>query len=156
MTQEPATNNPPQPWEAFKILDRTITVDNDGESFEFTIPSSVHELRIGASVRKIRREIDPESSGPGEEFGWDMMAQLHVKAIAMFVVLLERTSATWVYGPGPDGKPMIDWRNWPADSVERVLEISLALDSAVQRFRARRNKPKVPGAPPGNQAVVGR
>ena len=141
-TESPAIPTPPPaPWEAFKILDRTITVDNDGETFEFTIPSSFHELKIGAAIRRIRREIDPLSGGPGEEFGWDQMAFLHTKGIAMFQVLLERTSAKWVYGPGPDGKPIIDWQNWPAEVVERVLEISIALDSAVQRFRARRNKP---------------
>jgi len=138
--ETPETKTPVQPWEAFKILDRSIVVDNDGETFEFTIPSSIHELRIGAAIRRIRREIDPLAGGPGEEYGWDMMAQLHVKAIAMFLVLLERTSAKWVYGPGLDGKPVVDWQNWPPEVVERVLEISIALDSAVQRFRARRNK----------------
>ena len=154
MTQETSASAP-APWEAFKILDKTVIVENDGESFEFTIPSAVHELRIGAAIRRIRREIDPLSGGPGEEYGWDQMAFLHTKGIAMFQVLLERTSAKWVHGPGPDGKPMVDWLNWPPEVVERVLEISLALDSAVQRFRARRNKPAQPGASAGNQTVAG-
>ena len=143
-TESPAIPAPTPtvpPWENFKILDTSITVDNSGESFEFTIPSSLHELKIGAATRRIRREIDPMASGPGEEYGWDVISQMHTKSIAMFQVLLIRTSAKWVYGPGPDGKPIVDWQNWPADVVERVLEISLALDSAVQRFRARRNKP---------------
>lgn len=149
MTQETETPTAVPPWENFKILDKTIQIFNDGEEFEFAIPSALHEIRIGAAIRKVRRVVDPDSVGPGEESGWDTMAFLHTKAIAIFLTCLARTSATWVYGPGPDGKPIIDWTNWPAESVERVLEISLAFDSAVQRFRGRRNIAKDPAKPAG-------
>jgi hypothetical protein len=138
----------PKAWEAFKILEKTILVENQGEEFEFAIPSSLHEIKIGAAIRRIRREADPYSAGQGEELGWDQITYLHTRAVATILVCLVRTSAEWIYTKNTEGKPWMDWQNWPPENVERLLEISLAFDSAVSRFRAERNRAKQLGAPP--------
>lgn len=138
-TSEPPTPDPTKPWENFKILERTILVENSGEEFEFAIPTSMTELKVGAAIRRLRREADPTSVGPGEADGWDDMTQIHTRAMANFMVCLERTSAKWVYSADQNGKPVIDPNKWPAESVERILEINFAFGAAVQRFRSSRN-----------------
>jgi hypothetical protein len=138
-TDQPAS---PKFWEAFELLERTILIKNDGEEFEFAIPSSMHEIKIGAAMRKLRREADPAGAGPGEEYGWDDATFAHTRALAVFLVCLEKTSAKWVYSADQSGKPIIDPSKWPPETAERVLEIYLAFNQAVGRFRAARNKPK--------------
>ena len=124
------------PLDSYKILAKTIEVTNRDESFEFLIPSSLHELKIGAMVRRIRRDVDPMVGGPGEEYGWDPIVQMHTKAIAIFLVCLQKTSAQWVYTQDSKGHPYIDWQNWPPEHVERILEIALAFENGVARFRS--------------------
>lgn len=119
-----------------KLLKSTIVVTNNGEEFEFVIPTVRHEIRISSMIPRIRRIADPESAGDSMD-GLDPSGYFYIRAIATFITCLKNTSATWVHSPGPDGKPILSWDSWPPDVTERVLEIALAFQEEVSRFHGR-------------------
>lgn len=139
----------------FKILENEIEVINQGETFLFRIPNSRDEGRFGANLKKLRREVDPEGIGFGEESGWDDSSDMHMRSAAWFMTALIKTSADWVYSPGPDGKPAIDWGKWPARQADRVVQIVIAFLQAVNRFRGPLDSAGSAGEPAGEQALAG-
>lgn len=116
-----------------KLLQSTIVVNDEGEEFEFDIPTVRQEIRISSMIPRIRRLADPESAGEGMD-GLDPSGYFYIRAIATFLACLKSTDAKWVYAPGKDGKPVIQWENWPAGVTERVLKIALAFQEEVSRF----------------------
>ncbi len=141
--------------EPFKILETTIEVANRGESFVFRIPNSKDEGRFAANLKKLRREIDPDGVGPGEEYGWDQDADMHMKSAAWMMTSLVSTSADWVFSPGADGKPTIDWGKWPARNANRVVEIVISFLSGVARFRKSIDEAGIAGPFDRQEAVDG-
>lgn len=120
-----------------RLLQTTILVTNEGEDFEFTIPTCLHEVRISSMIPRLRRLADPDSVGESLE-GLDPAGYFYLRSLATFIACLKSTSAKWIYAPGVDGKPVVKWEQWPAEVTGRVLEIALAFQEEVSRFHSGR------------------
>lgn len=116
-----------------RLLQSTVEVVNEGEVFEFAIPTVRHEIRISSLIPRVRRAADPEAAGESMD-GLDPAGYFYIRTVAFFLTCLKSTSAQWVFSPGPDGKPVMKWEEWPAAVTNRVLAISLEAQEAIARF----------------------
>lgn len=116
-------------------LKNEITVDYNGETFVFKIPSMKDRIDIAARAADLRKEADPK--GQGITLGYDPSAVLLTDTVATFMVLLKSTSAKWVYSPDDSGKPQIDLSKWQDDVP--LLEVVNQFNAELEKFRAQRN-----------------
>lgn len=116
---------------------QSITVNYNGEQFEFRIPSMKDKITIDGVAAKLRRDGDPD--GIGLVYGYDPMALGFTIALAKFSTLI-KGGPPWVYTPDKDGKPIIDINKWPDNTP--IEEVVAELDKQLDEFRENWNKPK--------------
>jgi hypothetical protein len=119
------------------------------DEFIFRIPSIADDIKLGLRMRDIRIRIDPTVSI--SEVGIDFGTSEMLRACAAFEILLEKTSASWVYQPGATG-PTIDSTKFSTDRTEEVMEVYYDFQTQLATFR--RNRFPYP-KPPTDQAVAG-
>jgi hypothetical protein len=134
-------------------LSPTFDITLDGETYTFRKPGIRFSIELGYRCADVRRRAFPAQGGvlPGD-FGLDYDAVNFARACAIMELYLVRASEQWPYSPGPDGKPSVDFDKFPADREDTVRRLSNEFDTAVARFRTRRNPDDAPG---GTEAVAG-
>ena len=117
------------------ITKTTIDVTSSaGISYVFAIPNMAQEIQLGIRERNIRRELDP--GGNGDPSGLDDATFLMVRAAAQFEMLLRKCSDQWPFTTGKDGKPVIDYKNFPSDKLNEAIQVSLMFQADLNRFRS--------------------
>lgn len=101
-------------------FEKTITVESNGEKFEFTNPSPRLFASIGARSAAMR-----QADGLGFEAalsGYD--TQLYF-GLALFERLLVRADCrdNWPFSTDATGKPVVDSNKFPPSKTETVVEV---------------------------------
>lgn len=131
------------------ILQDTIEIKHNNEVFIFRIPSYFDELKIGARERDIRREISQEIGGDisGNPDGLDSQTFFMIQTAARFEILLQKADCNWMYSPGDDGKPIVDYKKWPKDKVGDIVSIGVRFTDELTTFRSGRVRDTEPTIP---------
>lgn len=116
------------------LLSETLTVEIDGDTFEFEIPGYAAEIKIGIRERDIRRIYDPQSGGSAS--GLDFESGFLIRTAAIFETLLRKASVEWVFSAGADGKPAVDHTKWPKDKVILATKVGGEFQEKLTRFRS--------------------
>ena len=114
------------------VLQDTLEVPYEGQTYVFKIPSPYDHIGIGARQREILRRIEPASGG--DMTGLDAYTYNLLKALATFEKLITRgTTATWVWTADAKGLPVVDSEKFPAETV--LLVMHFGLQSRGETFR---------------------
>jgi hypothetical protein len=141
--------------DAGSVLKDTLEVQVQGEVYIFGIPALHDEIKLGLREREIRRQLEREMYGDnypalGEPTG-DNSTEFLVRTTAQFVQLL-RKGPEWVYSTDRTGGPVIDFTKWPKNKVDTVVEVGVAYQAALRRFRDGGDTDRPPA---GGEAVAG-
>ena len=116
--------------EKANVLQTTLEVPYEGQTYVFRIPSPYDHIGIGARQREILRRIEPSSGG--DMTGLDAYTYNLLKALATFEKLLTKgTTATWVWTADAKGLPVVDSEKFPAETVLLVMEVVNAFEVAL-------------------------
>ena len=116
--------------EKANVLQTTLEVPYEGQTYVFRIPSPYDHIGIGARQREILRRIEPASGG--DMTGLDAYTYNLLKALATFEKLITRgTTATWVWTADAKGLPVVDSEKFPAETVLLVMEVVNAFEVAL-------------------------
>jgi hypothetical protein len=146
------------------VLQTTIDVTVDGATFIFRIPSFADEIKLGLRAKQIRRELEIEMLGPNptqEQFmtvagdpTYDNATETYVRTACQFSVLLKQSDAEWIYSKDEKGLPVVDYRKWPDDKFNVIVQAGVNFSNQLSRFRAGRTaapKPAVEQTVGGQQ-----
>ena len=112
------------------VLQNTLEVPYEGQTYVFRIPSPYDHIGIGARQREILRRIEPASGG--DMTGLDAYTYNLLKALATFEKLITRgTTATWVWTADAKGLPVVDSEKFPPETVLLVMEVVNAFEVAL-------------------------
>ena len=112
------------------VLQNTLEVPYEGQTYVFRIPTPFDHIGIGARQREILRRIEPSSGG--DMTGLDAYTYNLLKALATFEKLLVKgTTATWVWTADAKGLPVVDSEKFPAETVLLVMEVVNAFEVAL-------------------------
>lgn len=120
--------------ETEQLLQSRLTIESNGETYEFRIPSFEDEIRLGMHARAIRRRLDPDHDGSAA--GVDLTTAILVRTAAVFEVLLETATTRWPYSTGEKGQPVVDWSKWPKDKFEEASMVGMLFEEELGKFRA--------------------
>ena len=116
--------------EKANVLQNTIEVPYESETYVFRVPTPYDHIGIGARQREILRRIEPASGG--DMSGLDAYTYNLLKALATFEKLITRgTTATWVWTADAKGLPVVDSEKFPAETVLLVMEVVNAFEVAL-------------------------
>ena len=132
------------------VLQNTLEVPYEGQTYVFRIPTPFDHIGIGARQREILRRIEPSSGG--DMTGLDAYTYNLLKALATFEKLITRgTTATWVWTADAKGLPVVDASKFPPQAVLLVMEVVDAYETALDRFLFGRPGD---GVPPSAEVVA--
>jgi hypothetical protein len=133
-------------------LSNEFEVVVDGDTFVFRKPTIRYRIELGYQSADVRRRAYPAQGGalPGD-FGIDAAAAMFASNCAIMELYLVRSTATWPFAPGEDGKPKVDFDKFPPDCEDSVWKIGKAFEDAIARFRKRGDTDK----PSGDGQTVG-
>ena len=139
-----------------ELLQDTLDVVVDNESYVFTIPTYADEIRLGMRERAIRVDMEREALGPdatvtGLPTG-DYATEFMIRTAAQFAMLCRR-GPKWVWSDGPNGEPVADYKQWTRDKVDLAARVGSAFQDALARFRASGPANKQPDS---TEAVAGK
>ena len=132
------------------ILQTEISVEVNGDTFVFAIPTVHDEIKRGARMRALLQQI----VGPGEDaalYGLDGGTSFFLDVCATFETLLRKASVNWVFS-SVDGQPKVDSAKFPPDKVDQVTEAFVSFREQLTKFRGTGTADK---APPGTETVAG-
>ena len=136
--------------EKANVLQNTIEVPYESETYVFRVPTPYDHIGIGARQREILRRIEPSSGG--DMTGLDAYTYNLLKALATFEKLITRgTTATWVWTADAKGLPVVDASKFPPQAVLLVMEVVDAYETALDRFLFGRPGD---GVPPSAEVVA--
>ena len=116
--------------EKANVLQNTIEVPYESETYVFRVPTPYDHIGIGARQREILRRIEPSSGG--DMTGLDAYTYNLLKALATFEKLLVKgTTATWVWTADAKGLPVVDSSSFPPETVLLVMEVVNAFEVAL-------------------------
>ena len=115
------------------VLQNTIEVPYESETYVFRVPTPYDHIGIGARQREILRKIEPASGG--DMTGLDAYTYTLLKALATFERLLcKGTTATWVWTADAKGLPVVDSASFPPETVLLVMNVVEVFDQKVDSF----------------------
>ena len=118
------------------ILENTIKITAEGEEFVFRVPSPKDYARIGIVAGAMRRNYDPQFIG--SEYSVDQFTSELIRAMAIMVVCLEKSTAKWAFTPekGKDGKEslVVDPDSFPPQATKILVQLPTLFDQEVGRF----------------------
>lgn len=127
----------------------------DGDTYTFRKPTIRYRIELGYKAADVRQRAYPQASG-ALHFGVDYEVVSTARAFAILELYLVRSSVPperqWVFSPGVDGKPVVDFDKFPPDREGTALELAAKFEEEVARFRKGRNTDKPPA---GGEAVGG-
>ena len=116
--------------EKANVLQTTLEVPYEGQTYVFRIPTPYDHIGIGARQREILRRIEPASGG--DMTGLDAYTYNLLKALATFEKLLVKgTTATWVWTADAKGLPVVDSSSFPPETVLLVMDVVNAFEVAL-------------------------
>ena len=119
--------------EKANVLQNTIEVPYESETYVFRVPTPYDHIGIGARQREILRKIEPASGG--DMTGLDAYTYTLLKALATFERLLcKGTTATWVWTADAKGLPVVDSSSFPPETVLLVMNVVEVFDQKVDSF----------------------
>ncbi len=129
------------------VLQTTLDVVVEGHTFVFRIPSFADEIKLGLRAKQIRRELEiellgtnptPEQTGSftGGESTFDNVTETYVRTAAQFSVLLKQSDAEWVYSKDDKGLPVVDYKQWPNDKFNIIVQAGVSFSQQLSRFRS--------------------
>ncbi len=138
LENKPVTENTLEGGLETAITRTDVTISFKGEKFVFRIPGILDEVKIGMASKKLRRKIDPDSVGVGEEWGLDPLTYDYLWTCAVFQTML-KSGPPWVWGEAAakeqTSEPAVDPDKWPAEKANDALLIAGAWRREVDRFR---------------------
>ena len=115
------------------VLQNTLEVPYEGQTYVFRIPSPFDHIGIGARQREILRRIEPASGG--DMTGLDAYTYNLLKALATFEKLLSKgTTATWVWTADAKGLPVVDSSSFPPETVLLVMNVVEEMERLLDIF----------------------
>jgi hypothetical protein len=141
------------------VLADRFTIDHDGASYEFKIPSIRFDIETGYRAADVRRRAFPE--GHGELGSVDFNTVQFSRACAYLELYLVGSSTLWPYGIADDSDlsksnmaqpPKVDFEKFPISASNTVLEVGFAFEQRYAQFRRPRHSANRPTGP---EAVVG-
>ena len=115
------------------VLQDTLEVPYEGQTYVFRIPSPYDHIGIGARQREILRRIEPSSGG--DMTGLDAYTYNLLKALATFEKLLTKgTTATWVWTADAKGLPVVDSEKFPPETVLLVMNVVEEMERLLDIF----------------------
>ena len=119
--------------EKSNVLQTTLEVPYEGQTYVFRIPSPYDHIGIGARQREILRRIEPASGG--DMSGLDAYTYNLLKALATFEKLLVKgTTATWVWTADAKGLPVVDSEKFPPETVLLVMNVVEEMERLLDTF----------------------
>lgn len=124
-----------------KVVGETIEVSTviNGEShtYIFKIPTIRDSTRMGVRERDLR--MADSGSGNGSEVGIDIVTELLYRSLALFEVLLIKSSDARMYTESPEGKIIVDSSKF-GPSIDPLLLIGVqqGFEQALTSFRKNR------------------
>ena len=119
--------------EKSNVLQTTLEVPYEGQTYVFRIPSPYDHIGIGARQREILRRIEPASGG--DMTGLDAYTYNLLKALATFEKLLVKgTTATWVWTADAKGLPVVDSEKFPPETVLIVMNVVEEMERLLDTF----------------------
>jgi hypothetical protein len=124
---------PAKPVTASELLADTITVDDGPDKYTFKIPTLHDEIRIGAKMKQLCKDLDP--NWDGFSFGFDGATQFSLRVCATFETLLKSATVTWPWTNAPNGAPVVDSSKFSADKVSIAMRVYQGFNDALASFR---------------------
>ena len=119
--------------EKANVLQTTLEVPYEGQTYVFRIPTPYDHIGIGARQREILRRIEPSSGG--DMTGLDAYTYNLLKALATFEKLLTKgTTATWVWTADAKGLPVVDSEKFPPETVLLVMNVVEEMERLLDIF----------------------
>ena len=119
--------------EKANVLQTTLEVPYESETYVFRIPTPFDHIGIGARQREILRRIEPASGG--DMTGLDAYTYNLLKALATFEKLITRgTTATWVWTADAKGLPVVDSEKFPPETVLLVMNVVEEMERLLDIF----------------------
>ncbi len=119
--------------EKSNVLQTTLEVPYEGQTYVFRIPTPFDHIGIGARQREILRRIEPASGG--DMSGLDAYTYNLLKALATFERLLcKGTTATWVWTADAKGLPVVDSEKFPPETVLLVMNVVEEMERLLDIF----------------------
>ena len=119
--------------EKANVLQTTLEVPYEGQTYVFRIPTPYDHIGIGARQREILRRIEPASGG--DMSGLDAYTYNLLKALATFERLLcKGTTATWVWTADAKGLPVVDSEKFPPETVLLVMNVVEEMERLLDTF----------------------
>jgi hypothetical protein len=115
------------------VLQDSLIVSYNNESFVFKIPSIKDRMRISSYAAKLRRETDPD--GLGLAMGYDAGSSVMFEAVAGLICLIKEAPPRWMK-PSSNGTPAIDLDSLGEDMP--VMEVMNQFYLELDRFRQER------------------
>jgi hypothetical protein len=115
----------------------------DEGTYTFRKPTIRYLIELGFKAADVRRRAFPQSGGVLPiDFGVDRTTVEMATSFAILELYLVRSDQTWCFSPGPDGKPIVDFTQFPFEYEDTVWRIRTEFDKQVDRFRKRGDPPK--------------
>lgn len=140
------------------VLADKFTVEVDGDTYEFKIPTIKYDIESGYRAADVRRRAFPESQGVLGAVDFNV-AQFS-RACAYLELYLVGASVLWPYGIDSDdvtkidmaNPPVVNFEKFPVSAAEAVFAVGFAFEQRYADFRRPRNTGKRSA---GTEAVAG-
>ena len=118
-------------------IEVTVTESGKVNTYIFRIPSIREMTRLGVHERDLRMLDSANMNGSSE--GIDIVTEYLYRALALFEILLEKTSDTRLFSEEKDGKPVIDSSKFGADiNPAMLIGGQQGFEQALNSFRKNR------------------
>ena len=118
-------------------IEVTVTESGKVNTYIFRIPSIREMTRLGVHERDLRMLDSANMNGSSE--GIDIVTEYLYRALALFEILLEKTSDTRLFSEEKDGKPVIDSSKFGADiNPAMLIGVQQGFEQALNSFRKNR------------------
>ena len=114
-----------------------VTESGKVNTYIFRIPSIREMTRLGVHERDLRMLDSANMNGSSE--GIDIVTEYLYRALALFEILLEKTSDIRLFSEEKDGKPVIDSSKFGADiNPAMLIGVQQGFEQALNSFRKNR------------------
>ena len=118
-------------------IEVTVTESGKVNTYIFRIPSIREMTRLGVHERDLRMLDSANMNGSSE--GIDIVTEYLYRALALFEILLEKTSDIRLFSEEKDGKPVIDSSKFGADiNPAMLIGVQQGFEQALNSFRKNR------------------
>ena len=118
-------------------IEVTVTEFGKVNTYIFRIPSIREMTRLGVHERDLRMLDSANMNGSSE--GIDIVTEYLYRALALFEILLEKTSDIRLFSEEKDGKPVIDSSKFGADiNPAMLIGVQQGFEQALNSFRKNR------------------